>query len=742
MLSRRNAKRQLAQSSKRNEVLNYEALETRNLLATIVGTEQADSVQLHHVSTDVVDITINGETQSSVDISEGLLVNMLGGLDDIFIDHRITANITLAHVEDLTIDGSELNQWQIGAFENDVPGLEAYSAGNVNQNIRFAGVKNIYGGSGTDVFTVNTDLDYEMQIFGGNGDDLFRFSGNSTGSAVFSGGDVAAPQKHVSAYGEGGSDRFNFYNQSDDVAVGGVGFDVIDYSQSTNKNHHVVNQTLGTVFSNDRIIGNSNAFNSVDVTLVGTSEVHWYIGGDWAVVRDASTMAQVELMNFDKYETSFSSHNKVWVLETTHDIEIFDAQWVQFGSRVDPAAASMDTIKHNVGLHRTPIYAPGSFLTPPIDSFPFSPEIVLTNQGGEGGTVLLHEDGSIRSGTSRIYFGPYTPESTNQRPNISIHGSGQSDYFVADRVWTNVNLYGQGGNDTFFVGGADEGSNLSLISSSIRIDGGDGYDQVYVNDQQNDNGPTEYRISDSEIEVGIPDSILTTDILFNDNLEFARVNGSATHQSYFYAVPSSTTTFIVDGVLQEFYEDTLTIEGQRDVRTISNLNGNGSWSFAGQRQPVYFYGVENPGETADPVGGALISIVDIPERSTAYDKIGNQVITSQAEMDAFIESLDDMNIYNVDYFKETFGNLDVHFEDSNFVIYQHTETSGSHRVNLGLPILRDGKVVIDVERAAYGPGSLGTADMAYRAFGYQVDKSIPELVFDVEARGRVEIPIG
>jgi hypothetical protein len=60
------------------------------------------------------------------------------------------------------------------------------------------------------------------------------------------------------------------------------------------------------------------------------------------------------------------------------------------------------------------------------------------------------------------------------------------------------------------------------------------------------------------------------------------------------------------------------------------------------------------------------------------------------------------------------------------LFFTHSETSGSNRIELGHPIFDNNKVVVELTRKV---PALGTADMAYYAYAYEIDKAIKQVVF-------------
>ena len=108
---------------------HYGQLEDRKMLTTFsdsplfTGTFQADDVEVRFVDENTVDIRINDTLQEGIDSSNGIRLNLRGGLDSIEIDQRIMAPISRAGAETITVFGDEANLVQTSFRVGETPAL-------------------------------------------------------------------------------------------------------------------------------------------------------------------------------------------------------------------------------------------------------------------------------------------------------------------------------------------------------------------------------------------------------------------------------------------------------------------------------------------------------------------------------------------------------------------------------------------------------------------------------------------
>ncbi len=121
--------------------------------------------------------------------------------------------------------------------------------------------------------------------------------------------------------------------------------------------------------------------------------------------------------------------------------------------------------------------------------------------------------------------------------------------------------------------------------------------------------------------------------------------------------------------------------------------------------------------------------IQIPERENGYSIFDSQSITTKPEFEKFVKSIEDAdNFNNKDAFLSTLRNAKIEFGKDSLVLLRHSEGSGSTKVTLNPPQLKNKQLICKLERKA---AQIGTADMAYYCYAFAVSKSaIKEVVFD------------
>ena len=132
------------------------------------------------------------------------------------------------------------------------------------------------------------------------------------------------------------------------------------------------------------------------------------------------------------------------------------------------------------------------------------------------------------------------------------------------------------------------------------------------------------------------------------------------------------------------------------------------------------------------VSDDLIKSLDIPLRSGVYSKMKNALINSVEELDRYIDSVNKGQLSK--YIKEIFKHIKIekiNFEKEVLMLFFHTETTGSAKVTVPIPIYNtDGSLKVHTD--GHTPvGTIGsTADMAYYGFAYRVNRKIPSVHFE------------
>lgn len=639
-------------SHSRRGGLNYNALEERRLLAMLVmGDHGNDQVQVSFVDVNTVTVQINETVMENLDVSDGIRINTKGGQDRVWIDRRITAEIGVFHSEELEISGGD-NFWQVG-FKIDPPpegmlyfdaiGLPGKTAGRVNGNISFLGTQILRGGAGHDRFSINTQSLPALNIYGGDGNDLFRFSAesrfllypNATGPTT------------VVAHGEGGHDRFVYHKNAQALAIGGADFDIVDYRNS----RFAANETFGDIRDgvwgggNERIIGAEGQPNQFRIRTNGQQDYHfnWIVEGKRTAVSDNEHQGFVELINFNQFHADTFGYDNFWIQATSDNIWIHDADWIQISSEFQAADGNLNSIDHDITILKSSMNvanedtivrgqpATPSASLPPVQvdmDGVLNPRVIISDATGDGAIAKFIEDqsiigltsGTIRFGASRFLARPlpHTDQSFLPfDPEIIIHGSlAAADYFTFEHTWSETTVYSHGGDDTFMFGSTNRDANgdMNQIRGSVNVYAGDGTDRVYVNDQKSMIGTSRYQISDQSIRdisripiAGQPsfnDSIIANrfaDIRLNQSVELSRINGSAVAPNYFEVVPSGATRFIVQGSNEA--HDRLSVVGLEPFRRLYHHDNVGAWTFGNLARNVNFIDIDNPIALHDLVVG-------------------------------------------------------------------------------------------------------------------------------------------
>ncbi|RUM70178.1 MAG: hypothetical protein DSZ07_03000 [Sulfurovum sp.] len=125
-----------------------------------------------------------------------------------------------------------------------------------------------------------------------------------------------------------------------------------------------------------------------------------------------------------------------------------------------------------------------------------------------------------------------------------------------------------------------------------------------------------------------------------------------------------------------------------------------------------------------------IKNIPIPFREHGYSQHASQLIVSKKAFDSFI-----MQIGNGDNWNkktevlEALQNANIDFKKNNLLFYRITRGSGSIKLDVDNSniILNNNEITINIKEST---PSVGTADMAYYALAYKVNKTIKTITFD------------
>jgi hypothetical protein len=115
--------------------------------------------------------------------------------------------------------------------------------------------------------------------------------------------------------------------------------------------------------------------------------------------------------------------------------------------------------------------------------------------------------------------------------------------------------------------------------------------------------------------------------------------------------------------------------------------------------------------------------IPIPKREHGYSNFKSVVISTKAELKAFLKTKAKAEAMGWNAEKKFIEALDaakIDFSKQALVLLRHTEGSGSVQVTPGKATLAHGKLTLPVARKA---PDMGTADMAYYCFALAVNKA-------------------
>jgi hypothetical protein len=145
---------------------------------------------------------------------------------------------------------------------------------------------------------------------------------------------------------------------------------------------------------------------------------------------------------------------------------------------------------------------------------------------------------------------------------------------------------------------------------------------------------------------------------------------------------------------------------------------------------------------ARAVEAAAVRVIPIPREEHGYSNFETTVITSHAELDAFLKKGADgeqMGWNDRAGFEKALADANVEFERETLVLLRHTEGSGSVRVDFRAPQVKGRRIICRIDRDV---PEMGTADMAFYCFALAVPKAvITELEVQIAGRPAVIIPL-
>lgn len=136
------------------------------------------------------------------------------------------------------------------------------------------------------------------------------------------------------------------------------------------------------------------------------------------------------------------------------------------------------------------------------------------------------------------------------------------------------------------------------------------------------------------------------------------------------------------------------------------------------------------GDTHDVKSGTFsIKRVAVPFRDHGYSNLSTAVLTSETARKELLNSIEVQSGWEMkEPFTATLAECAVNFERENIVLFVHSESSGSNRLEVSEPVLKAQSCYVRVERTV---PEIGTMDMAYYSLVYIVDKTVSSMGFDI-----------
>ncbi len=132
---------------------------------------------------------------------------------------------------------------------------------------------------------------------------------------------------------------------------------------------------------------------------------------------------------------------------------------------------------------------------------------------------------------------------------------------------------------------------------------------------------------------------------------------------------------------------------------------------------------------------ASLRIIPIPKEEHGYSNFESTVITSQSDMDTFLQKGSkgqDMGWNNRADFEKALAQAKLDFDRESLVLLRHTEGSGSVQINFRQPRFKEKNIICQIDRKE---PEMGTTDMAYYCFALAVAKTdVTEVEMQISGR--------
>ncbi len=304
--------------------------------------------------------------------------------------------------------------------------------------------------------------------------------------------------------------------------------------------------------------------------------LNWKVNGNLAIGTNPDTLTPLILKNFNKFaydrDATGVQAGTISIVDTNYPLSTRNFQRVEIGFMGNARSGDTSGIEHEITVE-------GASLT-------------ISDFLGDENNVRLDRDGEFDYritglAPADIVF------SADRIVDLALWGSDSNvDRFFIEANEARLTLYGNGGDDAFFLGGSSTFDLDQLKNDVINVDGGTGRDQVYLRDQ-NSSGANSYRIKERWV---FPSGDATREFVgvWFTNVYNVSIDGNE-QPDEFRVTPVLDNSFQFNGNSPLLGDgDTLTLIG--DLPEYQLLASVGTYWFGnevGDLRPIRYSGIEN-----------------------------------------------------------------------------------------------------------------------------------------------------